>query len=144
MRLRSIPYLLLCCGAVALWPAAAVALSENQRERIAERLAPVGSLCVAGDACASGLGAAPSGAPRSGAEVYQASCAACHNAGVGGAPRISARTDWPARLARGRELLYEHALQGFNAMPARGACPNCADGEIRAAVDHMLDSLPTR
>ena len=118
-----------------------VAISDSQRERIAERLSPVGSLCIEGEACAADMVVAPS-VPRNVAEIYRMYCATCHDAGIGGAPRISEQTDWPARLARGRELLYQHALQGFNTMPARGACPNCTDGEIRAAVDYMLDSLP--
>ncbi len=142
VRLRAI-YVPLCCCLFALWPVVSAALSDSQRERMAERLAPVGALCVDGDACASQR-VLVSRAPRSGADVYQMSCAACHGAGVSGAPRLSTRGDWTARLARGQDTLYDHAIEGFNAMPARGACPNCTDEEIRAAVDYMLDSLPAR
>ncbi len=140
---RLLQCLSLCCCAAVLWPVATAALSESQRERIAERLAPVGALCIEGEACAADIVVAPS-VPRDGAEIYRMYCTACHDTGIGGAPRISERADWPARLAQGDELIYQHALQGLNAMPARGACPNCTDGEIRAAVDYMLDSLPAR
>ncbi|ALO43603.1 c-type cytochrome [Pseudoalteromonas sp. SS15] len=101
-------------------------------EAIKKRLAPVGSVYLAGAAAAAP--AAPTG-PRSGEQVYQVSCAACHGTGALGAPKTA--DDWAARLTKGRELLVEHAINGFNAMPPRGTCMDCSDEEIAAAVDFM-------
>lgn len=84
--------------------------------------------------------AADQAAPKSGSEVYGAVCAACHQAGVAGAPKTSDAAAWQARLdERGREKLYEHAINGFNAMPAKGGDPSLSDEEVKKAVDHMLE-----
>ncbi|RZQ54335.1 cytochrome c5 family protein [Pseudoalteromonas phenolica] len=101
-------------------------------EAIKKRLAPVGSVYLAGAQAAAP--AAPTG-PRSGEQVYQVSCAACHGTGALGAPKTA--DDWAVRLTKGRELLVEHAINGFNAMPPRGTCMDCSDEEIAAAVDFM-------
>ncbi|CCQ12662.1 Cytochrome c5 [Pseudoalteromonas luteoviolacea B = ATCC 29581] len=100
-------------------------------EAIKARLAPVGSVYLAGAATEV---AAPTG-PRSGEQVYQAACFACHGTGALGAPKTTA--DWEARLAKGRDVLIEHAINGFNAMPPRGTCMDCSDDEIAAAIDFM-------
>lgn len=43
------------------------------------------------------------------------------------------------RLAQGTEALYEHAFKGLRAMPARGACVDCSDAELKAAVDYLVE-----
>ncbi|MBQ4850139.1 cytochrome c5 family protein [Pseudoalteromonas sp. MMG012] len=100
-------------------------------EAIKKRLAPVGSVYLAGAAPAEVI---PSG-PRSGEQVYQASCFACHGTGALGAPKTP--DDWATRLTKGREVLIDHAINGFNAMPPRGTCMDCSDDEITAAIDFM-------
>ncbi|GAM72674.1 cytochrome c5 [Vibrio sp. JCM 19236] len=37
--------------------------------------------------------------------------------------------------------MVDHAINGFNAMPAKGACMDCSDDEIVAAIDHMIAGL---
>ena len=46
----------------------------------------------------------------------------------------------PAKVAeeQGIETLYDHSINGFNAMPAKGGCGSCSDEEIQAAVEHMV------
>ena len=46
---------------------------------------------------------------------------------------------WSPRVAKGMETLYTHAINGFNAMPAKGLCMTCSDDEVKAAVDHMVE-----
>ena len=101
-------------------------------EAIKKRIAPVGSVYLAGASAAAEV--VPSG-PRSGEQVYQASCFACHGTGALGAPKTA--DDWAARLGKGRDVLINHAINGFNAMPPRGTCMDCSDDEIAAAVDFM-------
>src|SRR5690606_3183107 len=72
------------------------------------RLAPVGTLCKAGESCAAAPVAAASSGPRSGKEVYDASCGTCHGIGVAGAPKFGDATDWGVRLGKGIETLYTH------------------------------------
>ncbi|MAD90620.1 MAG: cytochrome c5 family protein [Pseudoalteromonas sp.] len=101
-------------------------------EAIKKRLAPVGSVYLAGAEPAAA--AAPTG-PRTGEQVYQASCFGCHGTGALGAPKTA--DDWAARLTKGRDVLLDHAINGFNSMPPRGTCMDCSDDEIAAAIDFM-------
>ncbi len=107
---------------------------------IASRIAPVGNVCVKGDECAANLTLASSG-PRSGEEVYNTNCLACHSSGAAGAPKLREAADWSARLANGIDTVYDNAINGLNAMPARGLCGSCSDDEIKAAVDYMIEGL---
>jgi c(7)-type cytochrome triheme protein len=77
---------------------------------------------------------------RSGKQVYDASCGACHTAGVLQAPRLGNQEDWSAREQQGLELLLAHALKGFKNMPAKGGNPTIKDEEIKNAVVYMLVS----
>ncbi|AJR06999.1 cytochrome c5 family protein [Photobacterium gaetbulicola] len=112
--------------------------ADMSDEAIAERIKPVGSVYLEGDAPA---GPAVAAGPRSGDTVYGTFCAACHGTGVMGAPKIGDATDWSARIAKGNDVLADHAINGFNAMPAKGSCMDCSDDEIVAAINHMIDGL---
>jgi cytochrome c5 len=102
-------------------------------DAIKQRLAPIGSVYLAG--AQSAAAAEPTG-PRSGEQVYQASCFACHGTGALGAPKSA--DDWAPRLAQGMDVLNKHAIEGFNSMPPRGTCMNCSDDEIAAAIEFMV------
>ena len=47
-----------------------------------------------------------------------------------------------ASIAQGDEVLYKHALEGFNgakgSMPARGGNASLKDDEVKSAVDYMV------
>jgi cytochrome c5 len=77
----------------------------------------------------------------SGASVYNKTCFVCHGSGAGGAPMLGAREDWEPRVAQGKDVLYQHAIQGFTGdkgvMPAKGANASLTDNEVKAAVDYM-------
>lgn len=103
----------------------------------ADRIKPVGSVCVEGEECGSAVEEVASG-PRSGEEVYGAACGACHNSGVMNAPKVGDVAGWKSRLAKGEATLVKHAIAGFNAMPPKGGCASCSDEEITAAVEHMI------
>ncbi|MEO8101422.1 MAG: c-type cytochrome [Betaproteobacteria bacterium] len=78
-------------------------------------------------------------APTGGEGVYKSACAACHAAGVAGAPKLGDKSGWAARIAKGKPLLYEHALKGFNnVMPAKGGNPALSDADVKAAVDYLV------
>ncbi len=105
-----------------------------------ERLAPIGEVRT-GDAPAPVQQAAADtgGEPLSGAEVNTQVCATCHASGVMNAPRTGDTAAWQSRLAeRDYATLVQHAINGFNAMPAKGGNPSLSDGEVEAAVDHLL------
>ncbi len=76
-----------------------------------------------------------------GKAVYDTYCMACHAMGVAGAPKYGDAEAWAARIAQGRDTLYEHSLNGFQGsagiMPPKGGFSNLSDAEVKAAVDHM-------
>lgn len=113
------------------------ALTDKQLQDVKTRIKPVGSICLEGDACGAAV-AASDGKPKSGEEVYNASCNACHGTGVGGAPKHGDKADWKARLAQGIDTLHTHAITGIRAMPPKGTCMTCSDDEVKAAVDFIL------
>lgn len=72
-------------------------------------------------------------------EIYTTYCKACHAQGVAGAPKLEDTQAWQQRLSeRGRDGLVQNAINGYKAMPAKGACMQCSDEEIRATVNWML------
>jgi len=121
--------------------AAAVELSDKQRAEIEERIKPVGEVCLEGDSSCGGAAVAASSGPRSGEEVYNSACMACHSTGAGGAPKMADVAAWADRIAKGMDALYASGLNGVagTGMIAKGGCMNCSDEEIYAAVDYMVD-----
>ena len=116
--------------------------AENSAS-IAERLKPVGHFETASTSNAPAAAAAEP-VILSGSEAY-ASCAACHDAGVAGAPAIGDKAAWSARVAQGIETLYTHAISGFQGaagyMPAKGGNMSLSDESVKAAVDHMVEAV---
>jgi cytochrome c5 len=84
--------------------------------------------------------AAGGAAERTGKQVVEAACAKCHDAGVGGAPRIGDRAAWVARVKSGLDKVYQSALKGHAGMPARGGMADLSDNEVKKAVEYMLNS----
>ena len=111
----------------------ALATSQAEYDAIADRIKPVGDVYLAGS---EPVAAEPTGT-RDGAQVYGTFCIACHSTGISGAPKIGNAEEWAPRIAQGKDVLKNHALQGFNAMPARGTCMDCSDDEIVAAAVHF-------
>ena len=111
--------------------------AKDSNDEIIERIKPVGSVHVAGAAPAS---AAASG-PRSGADIYNASCIACHGSGVLGAPKKDDAAGWGPRLEKGFDAVLASAINGIGGMPPRGTCGDCSDDEIKAAIEFMTEGL---
>jgi cytochrome c5 len=116
---------------------------KSYEDEVAERLAPAGNVCIQGEVCetATATAVAVDTGPKSGDQVYTSACAACHGSGVLNAPKLGSAEDWAPRQAKGLDTLYDHAINGFNTMPARGGNSALSDDEVKAAVDHMLSSL---
>ncbi len=72
------------------------------------------------------------------AGVYQTSCNACHGTGAAGAPMLGDADAWEARMDKGMEALMSNVINGVGAMPARGICLTCSDGDLQAIVNYML------
>ena len=107
--------------------------------QLVARIAPVGKVCFDGEECdinITVLAPAVEGEARPGDMLYNAICATCHDTGLVGSPKIGT-ADWAPRLAKGKATLYDHAINGFNAMPARGGA-DISDDEVKNAVDYII------
>lgn len=115
--------------------------------RMEETLAPMGQVKV-GDqgepagatqtASADGAGGGAAAA-SDGQQVYQSACAACHATGAAGAPKLDDQAAWEPRVAKGKDTLYDHAINGFGAMPAKGGRADLSDAAVKAAVDYIFE-----
>lgn len=114
------------------------ALTDKQKKEVETRIKPAGTLCLEGDSTCGVAVAAAGGKPKSGEEVYTATCTLCHGAGVGGAPKFGDKAAWAPRISQGANTLHDHAIAGIRAMPPKGTCAACSDDEIKAAVDYMV------
>jgi cytochrome c5 len=76
---------------------------------------------------------------RTGKQVVDAVCAACHGAGVNGAPKIGDKKAWSKRASQGLTSLTEHAINGIRQMPAHGGSPNLSDLDIARAIAYMVN-----
>ncbi len=120
--------------------------AERQLERdalVAQRVMPAATLNVGAVAAAAQTAAAAE--PKSGAEVYTAACAACHAAGVAGAPKMGDKDAWSERMTQGMEILIEHAINGYQGkagyMPPKGGNAALSDEEVKNAVAHMTEGM---
>jgi cytochrome c5 len=93
--------------------------------------APAAAVAVA----AAAPGKADAAAGR---KLYEASCSACHAAGVAGAPKFGDKAAWAARASAGVDALTASVLKGKGAMPPKGGAAAATDAEIGAAVQYML------
>jgi cytochrome c5 len=87
-------------------------------------------------------GTAVAAVPKNGTELFDQTCSACHGQGIAGAPRVGDQAAWAPRIAKGKAMLYEHAIQGFTGsagvMPAKGGRTDAPDDLVKQAVDHMV------
>ncbi len=79
--------------------------------------------------------------PKDGPTIFNSVCGACHNTGAAGAPKVDDKAAWAPRVAQGKEALYKSALNGKNAMPAKGGAGDLSDAEIKATVDYILTKV---
>ena len=154
---------LLVAVAIALFALARVVASQTQDKQVLEdasyvknveqRVEPFAQEAVAGqdntalairpdagNAAQASAGAAEM--PKTGTELFQQTCSACHGAGIAGAPKAGDKAAWAARIAKGMPMLYDHALHGFQGgsgvMPAKGGRTDAPDDLVKQAVDHMV------
>ena len=69
--------------------------------------------------------------------LYNTVCAACHATGAAGAP-LPGSEQMSQRAEKGMEAMMQSALNGLNAMPARGGRADLSDEQVRAVVEFML------
>jgi cytochrome c5 len=100
-------------------------------EAINKRIAPVAGFALV-DAHAPKV-------LKTGEQVFATVCAACHTAGVAGAPKFGDNAAWAPYIMAGYETMLHVALQGKGAMPAKGGNPGLSDYEVARAVVYMAN-----
>lgn len=118
----------------------AIAAPPGTREEIGERLARAGDVCLEAEDCGVASLVVAAG-NRSGQEIYDSFCFACHATGVSEAPILGDKAAWASRLESGMDELWQATLVGLNLMPEKGSCVNCTDEELRGALDYMLEPV---
>jgi cytochrome c5 len=76
---------------------------------------------------------------RSGKEVVDQVCAACHATGKNGAPKIGDEKAWQARAAQGLSSLTGHAISGIRKMPPHGGSLGVTNFELELAITYMVN-----
>jgi cytochrome c5 len=130
--------------------------SPKAAEAVAARVAPVGAV-YAGDTGRAAMQAAQEqakaaaasqvayGGTTDGKEIFGQLCHTCHETGAGGAPKISDKAAWSARVAEGLDTLVKHAIEGYTGksgmMPAKGGNPALTDEQVKATVTWMVDQV---
>ena len=122
---------------------------ENRPSReaaIQERINPVADVYT-GEAGAAALEAAAASpvveqaiafdGSLDGEMIYSSVCGVCHVTGAAGAP-IPGQAAWLERAEKGLDALTLSAINGLNAMPARGGRSDICDEQMKAAVEFML------
>jgi len=99
---------------------------------VTERIKPVAQVEVA-------QGGSTTGGAINAEQIVNTSCAACHGTGALNSPKIGDKSAWGPRIAKGYKTLVDHAINGFNMMPARGGNPDLTDAEIAHAVAFMAN-----
>ncbi|TXI20241.1 MAG: cytochrome c5 family protein [Roseateles sp.] len=110
-------------------PAAGTGALDPQA--VAERIAPIGQVTV--------KDANDTGALKTGEQVFQAQCSACHATGAAGAPKFGDAAAWGPRVKTGLEALLHSALKGKGNMGPQGG-GDFSDFEIERAVVYMANN----
>lgn len=105
--------------------------------------APVAPMVVATVAATAVTLPAAAPAPATsdvGEKLYKQACAACHIAGVAGAPKFGDKTAWAPRIATGMDAMVAAVISGKGIMPAKGGAAGASDADLRAATQYMVDA----
>lgn len=109
-----------------------------KRNALMNRIQPIAAVRTSADELDAPLETAMAGdaSAKSGEELVGGACAACHLAGVAGAPALDDDAAWAERREAGLDALIASVINGKGAMPARGGSAY-SDEEIRIATQYI-------
>ena len=114
--------------------------NKVQLAAMTERTEPVGQVRTSLEGAEGGAAAPADAGPKTGKQLVESACLACHGAATAAAlnaPAIGDAAAWESRLAGGLDALISNAINGINAMPARGGS-SYSDDEMRLAVEYLV------
>lgn len=77
---------------------------------------------------------------ENGKSIVEQNCQGCHNTGLLNSPKIGDEKEWAKRFKQGYKTLVDHAVKGFNSMPAKGGRMDLKNSDIGDAVTVLLKS----
>lgn len=140
---RAVAYMANQAGAKFKEPEAPAASAQPPAQPAAAAPAPAQPAATPGTPPTAGAIATPAvaGNNEAGKALFNATCTACHGAGIAGAPKFGDKAAWAPRIAQGTNTLYDHAIKGFQGksgmMPPKGGS-SAPDADVKAAVDYMV------
>lgn len=105
--------------------------NSQTEESIASRIKPV-----------AGFSLVDANAPKvfkTGQQVFESTCSACHTSGVAGAPKVGDKAAWAPFVDKGYEDMVKNAIHGIGAMPPKGGNPSLSDFEVERAVVYIAN-----
>ena len=87
------------------------------------------------------LGAAQIAAAADGKEIYDKSCAGCHDKGIAGALKLAEKAKWAPIVKQGTDALTASVIKGKGVMPPRGGAASLSDADIKAAVAYIMEQV---
>jgi cytochrome c5 len=78
-------------------------------------------------------------AAADGKEVYEKTCATCHEKGIAGALKLSDKAKWAPLVKQGPDALTAAVIKGKGAMPPKGGA--ASDADVKAAVDYIVQQV---
>ena len=108
-----------------------------KRNALIQRIQPMAAVRTSAEGLEGAEQVAAADAPaKTGEELVNGACAACHVAGVAGAPKLDDEAAWAERREAGLDALVSSVINGKGSMPARGGS-TYSDDEIKLAVQHI-------
>ncbi len=123
------------------------------RQRVVDRIAPVGAVYAGATGAAQQAEAIQAAAAAAAAQVayggttdgktiFDNLCTGCHTSGAGGAPKLDAAGIGARMAAQGMDELVRKAIEGFTGstgvMPPKGGNPALTDEQVKATVEWMV------
>lgn len=75
---------------------------------------------------------------RSGKQIYDRSCASCHNEGVHGAPKLGDKRVWTTLINKNMDVLIANAVTGHHGGSLQLSCRHCQTSDVIAALKYMV------
>ena len=119
--------LVLC--ALFLRPGGASSIASMAEDAVASRIQKVGRIAFVESRKD----------PRTGEQVFQAQCGACHATGAMGSPKFGDAAAWGPRIGKGFDALLNSALKGKGNMTPQGGGAS-TDFEIERALVYMANA----
>lgn len=121
---------------------------QSSPQAVAERIKPIGQVRTVKpgeepppletETVAATAAGTPASTEKTGEEIYNSTCVACHATGAAGAPKLDDKQAWTTRAEQGLTVLVEHAVNGKGVMPPKGGNAALTPEDIERAVQYML------